>query len=497
MIDPYIKTRPLLYGQFMGNIKLLLVRYLIVQCYLLLSFSLPLYAEERDTFKLVELPTAIIDKVKEFDQEKIDYLRGDSIFSYAGSHEILWRRFKNKSSQEIEAYVDAMIRVDDLMKFDADNDMASIPLNTDYPGFNAWKTRRPAEFDTPREAGPINVNRYLHAGAKQGIPTFFNQPVALTPEDLVAGDIDVAIIGTGLDMGTGFRGAAYGPKALRAGSIYGGAGMTNNPHMHTMVSPFNELNIVDYGDVAVDGLSLERSVGHIREIVREIATAGTIPMIVGGDHSLMYPDVAGIVDVYGAGNVGVIHFDAHYDAGQTGAYLLSHGQPVRRLFNEKLVPGKNFIQVGLRGSWPGESGFRWMQKEGLRYHTMAEIEQKGWQSVMARVFSEALENGPEYIFISFDVDVLDPAYMPGTGTPEPGGLTTREVFPVVRGLCTAKEIVGFELVELNPLVDPGYTSAQNANRILAECLTGIAMRKSGITDPYYLSPLTTEHGNDE
>ncbi len=115
---------------------------------------------------------------------------------------------------------------------------------------------------------------------------------------------------------------------------------------------------------------------------------------------------------------------------------------------------------------------------------------------MDRVLKEDLENGPEYIFITLDVDVLDPAYMPGTGTPEPGGLTTREVFPIVRGLCAAKQIVGFELVELNPLVDPGYTSAQNANRVLAECLTGIAMRKKGITDPQYLSPLTTEHGQD-
>ena len=132
----------------------------------------------------------------------------------------------------------------------------------------------------------------------------------------------------------------------------------------------------------------------------------------------------------------------------------------------------------------------------MRYHPMAEIEKYGWDAVMDRVLEEALGNGPEYIFISFDVDVLDPAYMPGTGTPEPGGLTTREVFPIIRGLCAAKQIVGFELVELNPMVDPGYTSAQNANRILAECLTGIAMRKKGITDPKYLSPLTTEHGHD-
>ena len=448
-------------------------------------------------FEPVDLPDDVAAKVEGLSQEKVDYLRGDGIFRYAGSHEILFRRFANRSAEEVEAYIDAMMRVDELMKFNPDTDMDSIPLNTDAPGFNGWKTRRPAEFDTPREAGPININRYLGAGAKQGIPTFFNLPVALTPEDLVAGDIDVAIMGVGLDTGTGFRGAAYGPKAARAGLVYGGTGMSNLPHMHTMVSPFDELNIVDYGDVAVDYLSLERSVGHIREMVREVAAAGSIPMIVGGDHSLMYPDVAGIVDVYGAGNVGVIHFDAHYDAGNSRAHLLSHGQPVRRLFNEKLVPGPNFIQVGLRGYWPGEDGFKWMQEEGLRYHPMAEIEQKGWQAVMERVFQEALEDGPEYIFISFDVDVLDPAYMPGTGTPEPGGLTTREAFPIVRGLCAAKQIVGFELVELNPLVDPGYTSAQNSNRVLAECLTGIAMRKKGITDPMYLSPLTTEHGHDE
>ena len=137
-----------------------------------------------------------------------------------------------------------------------------------------------------------------------------------------------------------------------------------------------------------------------------------------------------------------------------------------------------------------------MQEQGLRYHPMAEIEKDGWGVVMDRVLVEALENGPEFIFISFDIDVLDPAYMPGTGTPEPGGLTTREVFPIVRGLCAQKQIVGFELVEFNPLVDPGYTTAQNSNRIIAECLTGIAMRKKGITDPRYLSPLTTEHGQD-
>ena len=111
---------------------------------------------------------------------------------------------------------------------------------------------------------------------------------------------------------------------------------------------------------------------------------------------------------------------------------------------------------------------------------------------MQRAVEEA-RDGPEHIFISFDVDVLDPAYMPGTGTPEPGGLTTREAFPIVRRLCAETNVVGFELVEVNPLMDDGYTTAQNSERILRECLTGIAMRRKGLVEEHYLSPLTLDH----
>ena len=469
-------------------------RLAVTAVFTALSASLALAQD--DAFEPVELPPEIAAKVRGLAQEKIDFLRGDDVFGFAERHDILFDRLARKSPADVEAYIDAMMRVVELMKYDPETDPAAIPLNTEAPGFNGWKTRRPAEFDTPREAGPININRYLRAGPKNGIPTFFNLPVALTPEDLVAGEVDVAIMGAGLDMGSGYRGAAYGPRALRTGTVYVGRGMSEPQHMHTMVSAFNELTVVDYGDIAIDSLSTERSLEHIREVVREVATTGTIPFIIGGDHSLMYPDVAGVVDAHGVGKVGVVHFDAHYDAGRGyGAHMISHGQPVRRLFNEELVPGKNFIQVGLRGSWPSNRGFEWMRENGLRYHTMAEIERNGWDVTMSRVLDEALD-GPEFIFISFDIDVLDPAYMPGTGTPEPGGLTTREVFPIVRNLCSMKQIVGFELVELNPLVDPGYTTALNSTRVVRECLTGIAMRKRGITEKGFLSPLTVDHAQD-
>ena len=323
--------------------------------------------------------------------------------------------------------------------------------------------------------------------------TFFSLPVAVTAADLEAGDVDVAILGAPVDMGIGMRGAGNGPKTFREGlGIMPGGDL---PHIHTGVAWKAELTAVDYGDAPIDPWSVERSMPPVRKLVREIASTGAIPIVIGGDHSLEYPDVAAIADVYGKENVGVIHFDAHYDAAGDGlsGHLITHAMPVYRLVEDGHILGKNYIQVGLRGYWPGEDGFRWMREKGLRYHTMAEIERDGWPAVMKRILWEA-NDGPEYLYVSFDIDVLDPAYAPGTGTPEPGGLTPREVFPLVRALCIEKNLVGFELVELNPLVDPGYTTTLNADRVVQECLTGIAMRKKGITDGGYLSPLTVDDG---
>jgi agmatinase len=137
-----------------------------------------------------------------------------------------------------------------------------------------------------------------------------------------------------------------------------------------------------------------------------------------------------------------------------------------------------------------------MRDNGVRYHTMAEVEKKGWDAVMKRALVEAREGGRK-LYISFDVDVLDPAFVPGTGTPVPGGLTMREAMPIVRRLCAENDLVGFEIVELDPLLDASYRSALNANYIMNACLTGLAMRRKGIRDPGFLSELTTEHMQPE
>jgi agmatinase len=433
-------------------------------------------------------PDWLVPKIAGLSKEKREFLLSDKAERIAGSYDKLFLRLKDKTPREIEAYVDGMMSVMAAGKFNPATDMGSIPLDTSDENFNGWKLMRPPVLTTRRDPGPISLSYYMQS--RGGIATFANAPVAIYPEDLVAGKVDVAIVGAPLDMGSGYRGAKLGPSAMR--SMSGAAGVD----MYTMVNPSKELNIVDYGDIAVDNMSTERTVHHVRDRIAEIARTGAIPFIVGGDHSLEYADIAGLADVHGKGSFGVVHFDSHFDAGQGGIHFITHGAPVYRAVKEGHVLGKNYIQVGLRGAWPGAEGFEWMRQNGVRYHTMPEVEKRGWEATMERALAEARESGKK-IFISFDVDVLDPAFIPGTGTPVPGGLTMREALPIVRRLCAENELVGFEIVEVAPQLDPTYRTALNANFIMHACLTGVAMRKKGITQPGFLSDLTTEHQQPE
>jgi formimidoylglutamase len=354
---------------------------------------------------------------------------------------------------------------------------------------DAWRAPVDRSRQPHREPGPIDHQRSLFAPAYSGIATLFGVPLCLNQEDLRAGKVDAAVVGAPIDMSLGHRGAAYGPRALRADERV----LPNSPAMlindTARVHPFQVLTVVDYGDAPVDPLSIDNSMEPIRSLVREIAEVGAVPIVLGGDHSILWPDAAAIADVYGPGKVGVIHFDAHPDcANDLAGHLASHGTPVRRLIDDEHIPGPNFIQIGLRSAVaPDDALFDWMREHGLRTHFMAEIDRRGFTAVIDDAISEALD-GPEHIYLSLDIDVLDPAFAPGTGTPEPPGLTNRELLPAIRRICHETPFVGMEVVEVAPHLDPGYTTTMNARRAIFEGLTGLAMRRLGLRGPAYVDP---------
>ncbi len=434
----------------------------------------------------MELPADIAAKLGGLAPEKLAFVKSGWMGRYV-KKDSFFERVRSMAPDQIATYVDAVYSLHERAEYKAGRDNPTIPLNTASPWFNAWKLKRPLLLDPARDAGPLDLGRYI-GGRGGGFSTFAGAPVAFTPEDLKAGKVDVAIVGAPLDMGSGYRNAIDGPQAMR---MTGGAAGND---MYSMINPSSVLNIVDYGDIAIDQNSTERSVHHVREMVREIAKTGAIPIVIGGDHSLEYPNLAAAADVHGKGNVGVIHFDSHYDIGRNGVHWITHGSPVYRVIHEGHVNAADYIEVGLRARGPDSETFGWMRKKGVQYHTMVEVEKHGWDKVMARALAEARKNGKK-LWISFDVDVLDPAYMPGTGTPVPGGLTMREAQPIMRNLCAQNDIAGIDIVEVAPYLDTSYKTALNSNYLLNACLTGIAMRRKGMPVGY-ISPVSSEHGRD-
>ncbi|MDH7942353.1 agmatinase family protein [Pseudohongiella sp. SYSU M77423] len=472
-----------------GRHMRLLLQATLSSALLLGQFATAQTEEESDHPELVEFPASLDSRLGLLSDEELEFLRTPrNTRSYAEDLDQLVEQIEKRSADEVKAYVEAMMWVRDQRGFQEGQDLDHIPLNTDTPEFNAWKVRRPRSFDPEREPGPISLGRYMRGNG--GIPTFAGAPVALTPEDLIAGEVDVAFVGAPLNMGSGWRGAQHGPLALRT------MGRMSGNDQYTQVNAGSVLNIVDYGDIAIDNDSTERSMEHVREVVREIVETGAIPFIIGGDHSLEYPNVAALVDVFGVGNLGVIHFDAHYDVGRDRAHLIDHGAPIYRLLNEGLITGADYIQVGLRANSPNESIFRWMREEGFKYHTMAEVEKYGWDYVLERVLAEAKGDGRK-LYISFDVDVLDPSYTSATGTPVSGGITPREAIPIVRRLCAESNVVGFDLVEVAPELDPTYVTTLHSAAIAKACLTGVAMRRLELTEPHYLNPVSLDHAQDD
>ncbi len=290
--------------------------------------------------------------------------------------------------------------------------------------------------------------------------------------------VDVAIVGAPFDWGTTFRpGARFGPGAIRGADYLGPDG--ERPHLPTGIDPFRVLETVDLGDFHLVPGYIEESISNIRRGIQMIAEQDTVPIVLGGDHTITFPNAGGIADVYGHGDVALVHFDAHADTGETHfGQLVGHGTPMRRLIESGAVPGHRFVQIGLRGYWPPPAVVEWMRVHGMRSYLMTDIVERGLVPVVDEALHHVLD-GASKVFISVDIDVVDPGMAPGTGTPEPGGLTSRELLDTIRRLSRELNVVGADVVEVSPPYDgPGQVTAFLANRVALEVLNGMAERRS-------------------
>jgi agmatinase len=304
-----------------------------------------------------------------------------------------------------------------------------------------------------------------------GLLTFAGAPYTEDPAELA--DVDVAVIGAPMDDLVSDRpGTRLAPRAIRAASSPPG------PHLEVGVDATAELRLVDYGDAAVMPADARGSHAAIERLVGEALAAETIPVVLGGDHSITAPCVRACAAARGP--LGVVHFDTHTDtAERVFGVEHSHGTFMRTLIDDGHVDPARYAQIGLRGYWPGEEDFAWQRERQITSLFAHDVRDLGIREVVARALA-AVGEGPVYVTV--DIDVLDPAFVPGTGTPEPGGLTTSELLWAGREVAGRVELVGADLVEVIPTaIGTADSSALAAERTVREILTGIAMRRLGVS----------------
>ena len=300
-----------------------------------------------------------------------------------------------------------------------------------------------------------------------GFLSYAGAPLAQEPEDLAG--VDVAIVGAPMDDLVSDRpGTRFAPRAIRAASCPPG------PHLEAGVDAFAELTIVDYGDAPVLPADPAGSHAAIVRIVGEVLDAGALPVVLGGDHSITEPVVTAVAARRGP--VGLVHFDTHTDTGrEVFGIERSHGTPMYRLVEAGAVDGNRYAQIGLRGYWPGPVEFDWQRERGIASLFMHDVRDLGIREVVERALAH-LGAGPVYLTV--DVDVLDPAFAPGTGTPEPGGMTSVDLLWAVRQVAARTDLVGADVVEVLPTgIGSADITALVAERVVRETLTGLALRR--------------------
>jgi len=277
--------------------------------------------------------------------------------------------------------------------------------------------------------------------------------------------LDVAIVGVPFDGGTSYRpGSRLGPREIRAQSSL------IRPYSYFQkVAPFDVLNVADVGDIDAPPVSIERCYEVVEARIAAIVAAGARPIVVGGDHSISLPVLRALARVHG--RLALVQFDAHVDTWDEyfgGKYF--HGTPFRRAIEEGLIDGRRFIQVGIRGPMYGENDFDFHREHRITVIDIDRLKADGVASAVERI--RAIATGP--VYMTFDIDGVDPAFAPGTGTPEVGGLTSHEAQRLVRGLA-GLTLVGGDIVEVSPPFDgPGQITALLAANIMFEFLCAMA-----------------------
>jgi len=292
-------------------------------------------------------------------------------------------------------------------------------------------------------------------------------------------DADIVIVGAPFDGGTSHRsGARFGPQAIRSADYLPHDG--SRPHLSLRTDGLRDLKVVDAGDLLMLSGETEASLKVLETATLKIAAAGAIPVVLGGDHTIAAADVVGVARHIGWGRVSMVHFDAHADTGpdQWGS-LYGHGTPMRRLIESGAIRGDRFLQLGLRGYWPEPETLDWMKDQSMRSFEMTEIEARGLGSVLDESFA-ILTDECDGVFLSVDIDVVDPGMAPGTGTPEPGGMTARTLLEAVRRICLELPIVGIDIVEVSPPYDHADITALLGNRVVLEALSAIARRRKDL-----------------
>jgi agmatinase len=300
-----------------------------------------------------------------------------------------------------------------------------------------------------------------------GLLTYAGMPYTQDPGELAGAD--VAIVGAPTDDLVSDRpGTRFGPRAIRAASCPPG------PHLEAKVDAFEELRVVDFGDAPVIPADPVRTHAAIEALVGDVLAAGAVPVVLGGDHSISDPDIRAVAGVHGP--VGLVHFDTHTDTGtEVFGVEVSHGTPFYRLVEQGRLDPRRYVQIGLRGYWPTDVEFAWQAEQGITSFFMHDVRALGIEEVVGRTVG-LVGDGP--VFLTVDVDVLDPAFAPGTGTPEPGGMTTVDLLWAVRAFAERLELVGADVVEVIPTaVGSADVTALTADRVVREILTGIALRR--------------------